>query len=99
MNPLDDLYHTRTNRDRKGTMPDEWNHVLLLRNLEHLISEGLLKRVTHVREIPTDFREKSWYEEIATRQLYVYVAPGERSAAEFRRYADVDSQGDQRSIQ
>ena len=34
--PLEDLYRSRTNRDRNGTIPDQWNHVLLQRDLAGL---------------------------------------------------------------
>jgi hypothetical protein len=32
MSPLEDLYLTRTDRDRNGTIPDRWNNVLLIRD-------------------------------------------------------------------
>ena len=54
MSPLEDLYQTRTNHDRRGTIPDEWNHVLLQRDLERLISEGLIERVTDICEFSPD---------------------------------------------
>lgn len=88
MTSLDDLYQTRTNRDGKGTVPDEWNHVLLQRDLERLIGQGLVRPVFGVREIPPDFRQKVWYEEVDTGHLYVYVAGWERGSPEFRRHAD-----------
>ena len=88
MSPLEDLYQTRTNRDVKGTIPDEWNHVLLQRDLERLISQGLVQRVTSVREIPPDFREKIWYREVTGGDLYVYVASWERGSPEFRRHTE-----------
>jgi len=77
MSPLEDLYLTRTNRDRDGTISERWNHELLHRDLERLINEGLVERVTNVRELPPYSREKTWYQEIATGNLYVYVAPCE----------------------
>lgn len=86
MNPLEDLYRTRTRLDRNGTLLDQWNHVLLLRDLERLIKEGLVEHVTNIREISPDPWEKTWYEELATGNLYVYVAPEERCGPEFRRY-------------
>ena len=88
-NPLEDLCRTRTNRDRNGTIPDQSNHVLLLRDLERLISQGLVERVTTIREISSDSREKIWYQELATGDLYVYVVPWERGAPEFRRYSEL----------
>jgi hypothetical protein len=83
MNPLEDLYRTRTRRERNGTLLDQWNHVLLHRDLERFISEGLVERVTNIREISPDRREKTWYQELATGNLYVYVAPEARSGPEF----------------
>ena len=63
--------------------------MLLHRDLERLISEGLVERVADVREISTDSREKTWYQEIPTGNLYVYVAPWERGAPEFRRCSEL----------
>jgi hypothetical protein len=88
MNPLEDLYQTRTKRDRNGTLIDQWNHELLHRDLERLISEGVVERVTNMREISPDSREKVWYAELPTGNLYVYVAPEERSGPEFRQYTE-----------
>ena len=59
MNPLEDLYQTRTNRDRNGTIPDRWNDVLLHRDLERLINDGLVERITNLREIAPFEREKT----------------------------------------
>ncbi|HKO19386.1 MAG TPA: hypothetical protein VJU82_10925 [Acidobacteriaceae bacterium] len=86
ISPLEDLYQTRTNRDRKGTIPDRWNDALLQRDLERLISEGLVERLTNIREIPPDLREKNWYQEVATGNLYVYIDAWDRGGPEFRRY-------------
>lgn len=63
MSPLEDLYQTRTNHDRRGTIPDEWNHVLLQRDLERLISEGLIERVTDICEFSPDPSETTWCQE------------------------------------
>jgi hypothetical protein len=88
MSPLDDLYQTRTNRDRNGTIPDEWSRVLLFRDLDRLIIQGAIERMGNVREISPDPREKTWYREASTGDVYVYVEGGERSSPEFRRYED-----------
>jgi hypothetical protein len=88
MSLLEDLYQTRTNRDRNGTIPDQWNHVLLLRDLHRLISDGLVERVSSLREISTDPRDKTWYQEISTGDLYVYVDGWERGSPEFRRHTE-----------
>ncbi len=42
---LQDLYETRTARDRDGNVRDEWNRVLLRRDLDRLIAEGQIKPV------------------------------------------------------
>jgi hypothetical protein len=94
MNPLEDLYLTRTARDRNGTLLDQWNRVLLHRDLERLISEGHVERVTNIREISPDPREKTWYKELATGNLYVYVAPEERSGPQFRRHTELAPNGE-----
>lgn len=86
MNPLEDLYQTRTSRDRNGTLSDKWSDELLHRDLERLINDGLVERLTNLREISPFEREKTWYKEIATGNVYVYVAAWERGAPEFRRH-------------
>jgi hypothetical protein len=58
MTPPEDLFWSRTNRDRVGTIRDGSNHVLLLRDLDRLIGQGLIKRASDVREISADSREK-----------------------------------------
>jgi hypothetical protein len=63
MTPLEDLFWTRTNRDRVGTIRDGSNHVLLLRDFDRLIGQGLIKRTSDVREISADSRKKIFYEE------------------------------------
>lgn len=88
MSPLEDLYQTRTNRDRNGTILDEWNRVLLFRDLDRLISQGFIERVENIREIRPAPREMIWYREFSTGNLYVYVEGCERGAPEFRRYED-----------
>jgi hypothetical protein len=88
MRPLEDLYQTRTKRDRNGTIPDEWNRVLLFRDLDSLVCAGEIERVRNVREISPDSREMIWYKEISTGNLYVYVAGWERGSPEFRKHAD-----------
>jgi len=85
MSPLEDLYLTRTQRNRDGTILDEWNHVLLLRDLDRLVSEGIIDRVKNFREISRHSRDMTWYRENSTEALYVYLAPCERGAPEFRR--------------
>lgn len=99
ISPLEDLYRTRTRQDRNGTLIDQWNHVLLHRDLERLISEGLVERVTNIREISPDAREKTWYKELATENLFVYVAPEERSGPEFRRYSPSSPNGEAPLVQ
>ncbi len=88
MSPIEDLYQIRTNRDRNGTIPDEWNRVLLARDLDRLISEGLVERALNVREISPDTRDKVWFRELSTGDLYVYVDGWERGSPEFRRYSE-----------
>jgi hypothetical protein len=73
--------------------------VLLHRDLERFISEGLAERVTNTREICPDRREKTWYQEVATGDLYVYVAPQERSGPEFRRYIELAPNGESHLVQ
>lgn len=99
MTPLEDLYVTRTTRDRNGTLLDQWNHELLQRDLDRLMREGLVERLTNVREISPDSRERTWYREVATGNLYVYVRPDERSGPEFRRYTKSASNSESPLIQ
>ncbi len=88
MSPVEDLYQSRTNRDRNGTVPDEWNDELLHRDLERLINDGFVERITNLREISPFEREQTWYKEIVTGNVYVYVAAWERGAPEFRRHTE-----------
>lgn len=88
MSPLEDMYQTRTNRDRTGTILDRWNDELLHRDLKRLIDEGLVERISDLREFSSDEREKTWYKEVATGNLYVYVAAWERGAPEFRLHVE-----------
>lgn len=99
ISPLEDLYQSRTNRDRAGTIPDEWNLLLLQRDLDRLISEGLVARVTNIREIPAHSRDQTWYQEIGTGNLYVYVAAGERRAPQFRRHSQAAPPGESHLVQ
>ena len=78
---------------------DHWNHVLLHRDLKRLISEGLVEHVTNIREIYPDRRERTWFQELATENLYVYVAPEERSGPEFRRYTELAPSGESHLVQ
>src|SRR5690349_9682787 len=66
MSPLEDLYLTRTQRNRDGMILDEWNHVLLLRDLDRLVSAGIIDRVKNFREISRHSRDMTWYRENST---------------------------------
>jgi len=68
-----------------GTIPNQWNQVLLLRDLDRLISDGRIERLRNVREVYPDPRDKTWYRKTATGNLYVYVTGWERGSPEFRR--------------
>ena len=99
ISPLEDVYRTRPMRDRNGTLLDEWNHVLLHRDLKRLIGEGLVEQMANVLEISPDPRERTWYKELATGNLFVYVAPEERSGPEFRRHVDSAPIGESTLVQ
>ena len=99
MSPLEDLYLTRTERNRNGTILDEWNHALLLRDLDRLVSEGMIERVKNIREISPDSRDVTWYRENSSEALYVYVAPCERGAPEFRRVEELARQNESGFVQ
>lgn len=71
----------------------------LHRDLERLIIEGLVERLTDIREHSPDLREKTWYKEVTTERLFVYVAPDERSGPEFRRYTASTSNGESSLVQ
>ena len=99
MRPLEDVYQTRTNCDRNGTIPDEWNHELLFRDLDRLISEGLIERVNDTRTISSFPRDQLWYRETCTGNLYVYVAGWERGSPEFRRHVEMIPNPDPNAVQ
>jgi hypothetical protein len=88
MSPLEDLFRTRTNRDRLGTIPNESDDVLLMRDLDSLSGQGLIKRMPNILEISADSREKTFFQEIASGELYVYVERWDRGAPEFRRHSE-----------
>jgi hypothetical protein len=60
----------------------------VLRDLERLISEGLVERLRNIREISSDLRDKTWYRETEIEVLYVYVPGWEWGSPEFRRHVE-----------
>lgn len=86
--PLKDLFNTRTDNDRKGTVSSDWNRVLLWRDLNRLVAEGLVEPVQPPADIEPDDRARHYFRDLGTGDLYVYVAGWERGWPQFRRVAD-----------
>jgi hypothetical protein len=88
---LQDLYETRTARDRDGTVGDEWNRVLLRRDLDRLIAECQVEPVDWLFPPESDSRERKFFHDLGTGEIYVYVAAAERSGPQFRRLREGDT--------
>lgn len=87
---LKDVFKTRTDNNRKGTVSEEWNHVLLLRDLEPLIADGAIERLSCPKPEEPDFRNRQCLRDLGTGEVYVYVAGWERGSPEFRNLANDD---------
>jgi hypothetical protein len=92
---LEDVLNVRTNGN--GQIRSSWDHILLLRDLEQLISE---RRVTLLRDVPQASKylvpdlpnqvERKLVQDAETGEIYEYIAPWERGGATFRK-VDVES--------
>lgn len=87
---LEDVFKVRTNGN--GFVRSWWDDILLLRDLEQLISEGRVKLVRDVArtskyplaDLPSQAQQK-WVQDTETGDVYEYVGPSERRGAMFRK--------------
>jgi len=84
---LEDLWGTRTNNSRSGTLVGEWDEVLLWRDLHRLAEEGLIEPIDGLSRPGFDTLERRRFRDIETGDVYVYVPAGERRSPQFRRVA------------
>jgi hypothetical protein len=82
---LENIFSTRTDNDRRGTISQEWNRILLWRDLERFIAEGLVERVECKTVSEADFRERQCFRETETGEIYVFIEGWERGCPEFRK--------------
>jgi hypothetical protein len=88
---LEDLFVTRTDNARDGNIGDEWNHTLFWRDLDRLIAEGAVGSVDWPLPIDRDSRERKFFRDLGTNEIYVYVGYGERNGPQFRKLREGDT--------
>jgi hypothetical protein len=84
---LEDVWETRTNNTRTGTVVTEWDKVLLWRDLRRLIAVGLVEPTDGPADNDPDPRERKYFRDVGTGEVYVYISGWERGSPEFRRQA------------
>jgi hypothetical protein len=82
---LEDIFRTRTDNNTKGTISTEWNRVLLWRDLERLMKDGFVESIACPSDAESFLRERQCFRDLATGEVYVYVAGWERGSPEFRK--------------
>jgi len=82
---LEDLFNTRTQHDRSGTLRGGCDETLFWRDLERLKTEGLVEEVQRPSDADSDFRETRYFRDLLTGETFVYVGGWERGSPEFRR--------------
>jgi len=88
---LEDLLATRTDNARDGAIRDEWNHTLLWRDLNRFIALGLAEPVDWPLPPEADSRERKFFRDLETGEVYVYVGRAERAGPEFRKLREDDT--------
>jgi len=82
---LEDVWGTRTNNSRSGTLVGEWDEVLLWRDLHRLAEEGLIEPIDGLSRPGFDTLEKRRFRDIVTGDVYAYFPAGERRSPAFRK--------------
>jgi hypothetical protein len=87
---LEDVFNVRTNGN--GFVRSWWDNILLLRDLEQLISEGRVKLIrdqlrTSKYLLPAHAGEaqRKWVQDTETGDIYEYFGPYERTWPSFRK--------------
>jgi hypothetical protein len=88
---LEDLFVTRTDHARDGNIGDEWNHTLLWRDLYRLIAESAVETIDWPLPVDGDSRERKFFRDLGTNEIYVYVGHGERNGPQFRKLREGDT--------
>jgi hypothetical protein len=88
---LEGLFVTRTDNAGDGNICDDWNHTLLWRDLDRLIAEGAVEHVDWPLPADGDSRERRFFRDNGTEEIYVYVGGGERNAPQFRKLREGDT--------
>jgi hypothetical protein len=81
---LEDLFRTRTDRNSNGTISAEWHQVLLWRDIQRLIADGAIQQIECL-PASEDPRERKYFRDLGTGEIYVHVAGWERGCPEFRK--------------
>lgn len=85
LSALEDVWGTRTNNSRSGTLVGEWDEVLLWRDLHRLAEEGLIEPIDGLSRPGFDTLEKRRFRDIVTGDVYAYFPAGERRSPAFRK--------------
>jgi len=85
MGVLEDLFETRTNRDRYGTISAEWDLTLLWRDLERLQAEKLVSAIEITSNAASDSLKRLYFRDSETGDVYVFVEGGEKSSPKFHK--------------
>jgi hypothetical protein len=75
----------RTDRYTNGTISGEWDRILLQRELERLIAEGIVEVIDCSPRPDTTFQETRCFRDTGTGDAYLYVDGWERGSPEFRK--------------
>jgi hypothetical protein len=84
---LEDLFRMRTERNTLGTITGEWDHVLLWRDLDRLAAEGAVEAIDSpaTADPDPDSRQRKYFRDLTTNEIYMYVGGSERGSPEFRK--------------
>lgn len=75
---LEDVVNVRTNGN--GTLRSEWEDILLRRDLERLIADGMVREITRA-----EGNEGKWFLDCTTNEIYQYLPAWERGLSRFER--------------
>jgi hypothetical protein len=68
---LEDLFRARTDRNTNGTISGEWDRILLQRELERLIAEGVVDVIDCSPRPDTIFRERRCFRDVRSGEVYL----------------------------
>ena len=89
--PLDEIFRTRTNGN--GHVQQEWDDILLRREISQLVAEG---RVAEEPCEPSPTYPRGWgtrrFRDLETDNTYEYTGPWERGGPRFRKVSPVQGE-------